>query len=325
MNILIIGGAGYIGGVTTHLARNNGHKVTVLDDLSSGNDYNVPAGVELARIDVRNRPAIDAFFTNRSFDAVMHFAALILVPESMVRPYDYFAVNSFGLLNTVDAAVRSGIKQYILSSTAAVYGNAEKPLAETDPANPVNPYGMSKLVAENILASYALSHQLNWVALRYFNVAGAYDGVGTDYPFVSHIIPSLLAQMRKKEPIYINGNDYSTPDGTAIRDYTHVQDIARAHVIAAEQMTQGARLQQPINLASHKGFSVKEVAEAFNAVTGADLPITYRPRRAGDPAQLVANNQLAKKLLGWEPEHDLKKIMSDHYHWFKNQSRRNQR
>ena len=322
MNILIIGGAGYIGGVTAHLAHNESHQVTLLDDLSSGNDYNVPAGVELARIDVRDQPAVDAFFTGKPFDAVMHFAALILVPESMQRPYDYFAVNSFGLLNTVNAAVRSGVRHYILSSTAAVYGNAEKPLAETDPTNPVNPYGMSKLVAENILASYALSHQLNWVALRYFNVAGAYGGVGTDYPFVSHLIPSLLVQMRKKKPIYINGNDYDTPDGTAVRDYTHVQDIARAHLLAAERMAQGTVLQQPINLASNQGFSVKEVAETFNAVTGAGLPVIYRPRRPGDPARLVANNQLAKTLLGWKPQHGLKKIISDHYEWFMHESQR---
>lgn len=322
MNILIIGGAGYIGGVTAHLAHNKGHRVTVLDDLSTGNDYNVPAGVELERIDVRDRDAVEAFFTGASFDAVMHFAARILVPESMTQPYDYFAVNSFGLLNTADAAVRAGIKNYILSSTAAVYGHAEKPVSETDPTRPISPYGISKLIAEQILAGYALSHQLNWVALRYFNVAGAYEGVGTDYPFVSHVIPSLLKQMHQKEPVYINGNDYDTSDGTAVRDYTHVLDIASAHLLAAKKMIEGTSLRQPINLASRRGFSVKEVAETFNQVTGAELPIKYRDRRAGDPARLVADNRLAKKLLGWEPQHDLKKIISDHYEWFVRQSRR---
>lgn len=322
MNILIIGGAGYIGGVTTHLAHNSGHHVTVLDDLSTGNAYNVPKDVELIKLDIRDRAATTAFFANRSYDAVMHFAARILVPESMKTPYEYFAVNSFGLLNTVDAAVQHGLRNYIFSSTAATYGNADKPLAETASTRPVNPYGFTKLVAEHILASYALSHELNWVALRYFNVAGAYDGVGTDYPFVSHIIPSLLEQMQHKEPIYINGNDYDTPDGTAIRDYTHVLDVGRAHLLAAEKMSSGTTLRQPINLASRHGFSVKEVAETFNTVTGADLPIEYRPRRAGDPARLVADNTLAKKILGWEPQHDLKQIITDHHYWFVNQSRR---
>lgn len=323
MNILIIGGAGYIGGVTAHLAKNSGHSVVVADNLSTGNDYNVPAGVDLVRMDICDRDAVAALFDGTTYDVVMHFAAKIQVAESMQQPHDYFATNTFGALNVIDAAANAGVKGYILSSTAATYGEPTHiPLQETDPTKPVNPYGASKLLAEQLLASYHITHGLQWAALRYFNVAGAYDGVGTDYPFVSHIIPSLLEQMRMKKPIQLNGNDYDTPDGTAIRDYVHVVDIARAHLAAAEKMVGGAQLNQPINLGSRSGFSVKQVADTFNEVTGADLPIEYGPRRAGDPAKLIASNERARELLGWQPEHDLHKIIADHYEWFTKDARR---
>lgn len=323
MKILIIGGAGYIGGVTTHLARKMGHAVTVVDDLSTGNAYNVPTDVVLIRQDIRDRKAMQKILEGAAYDAVMHFAARILVPESMERPYDYFEVNTNGALNGIDAAAQAGIQNYIFSSTAAVYGApVHIPLEETGPTRPVNPYGASKLLAEKILASYAITHGLNWAALRYFNVAGAYDGVGTDYPFVSHVIPSFLEHMRSKQPIQINGNDYDTPDGTAVRDYVHVADIARAHLLAAEKMLNGATLNQPINLGSRHGFSVKEVAETFNAVTGADLPIEYNARRPGDPPKLIASNDRAQKLLGWQPEHTLEQIIRDHFEWFKKGSKR---
>ncbi|HVI69015.1 MAG TPA: UDP-glucose 4-epimerase GalE [Magnetospirillaceae bacterium] len=321
MNMLIIGGAGYIGGVTAHLAKKAGHTVTIVDDLSTGNDYNIPAGATFINADIRRRDAARNIFA-LPCDAVIHLAARILVPESMQQPYTYFDTNTHGVLNVVDAAATAGVKNYILSSTAAVYGApVHIPLQESDPTSPVNPYGASKLLAEQLLASYAITHHLNWVALRYFNVAGAYDGVGTDYPFVSHIIPSFLEQMRSKKPIRINGNDYDTPDGTAIRDYVHVVDIARAHLLAAEKLGAGT-ICQPINLGSHNGFSVKQVAETFNKVTGADLPIEYHPRRAGDPPKLIASNERAKKLLDWQPEYELETIIRDHYQWFKTQSRR---
>jgi UDP-glucose 4-epimerase len=322
MNILIIGGAGYIGGVTAHLAKKSGHTVTVADNLSTGNDYNVPEGVELIHADVRNRDNVANIFA-KPYDVVMHFAAKIQVAESMREPHAYFETNTFGLLNCADEAVRHGIKNYILSSTAAVYGAPTHiPLQETDPTKPVNPYGASKLLAEQILQSYHTTHGLHWAALRYFNVAGAFEGVGTDYPFVSHIIPSLLEQMKAKKPIRINGDDYDTPDATAIRDYVHVADIARAHLLAAEKMMGGAPIDQPINLGSQHGFSVKQVADTFNEVTKANLPIEYGPRRAGDPAKLIASNGRAKELLGWQPEFDLHTTIADHYQWFLSDSKR---
>lgn len=317
MNTLIIGGAGYIGGVTTHLAKNAGHTVTVLDNLSTGRRHNIPEGVELIIGDVNDREFVNGVFANGSYDAVMHFAAHILVPESMQKPWEYFHTNAFGAMNVIDAAARAGVKSYILSSTAATYGEpTHVPLTESDQPSPVNPYGWSKLLTEQILQSYRITHKLNWAAFRYFNVAGAYDGVGTDYPFVSHIIPNLLLSMKDKKPITITGDDYDTPDGTCVRDYVHVKDIARAHLIAAEKMVEGMQVNKPINLSSGHGYSVKQVAETFNDVTKAELPIHIGPRRAGDPAQLYASNQRAKELLGWQPELDLHAIVRDHYQWY---------
>lgn len=317
MNILIIGGAGYIGGVTAHMATAAGHNVTVLDNLATGRRYNVPTSATFIKGDICDHAFMTSVFADRKFDVVMHFAARILVPESMEKPYDYFQTNSLGLLNGVDAATAAGVKNYILSSTAATYGEHDHmPLTEVEQTQPVNPYGWSKLIAEQFLRSYNTTHQLQWAAFRYFNVAGAFDGVGTDYPFVSHIVPKLLASMRSKQPINIAGDDYQTPDGTCVRDYVHVADIARAHLLAAEKMTAGGALNQPINLSSGHGYSVKQVADTFNKVTGANLPIAIGPRRPGDPAQLFASNGRAKELLDWQPELDLERIIKDHYDWY---------
>lgn len=324
MNILVIGGAGYIGGVTAHLAKKAGHTVTVLDDLSTGRAYNVPDGARLITGDINDRAFVQSALGQQKYDVVMHFAARILVPESMKLPWEYFQTNTFGAMNVVDAAAATGVKAYILSSTAATYGEPERvPLTEDDPVSPVNPYGWSKLLTEQILQSYRITHNLQWTAFRYFNVAGAFDGVGTDYPYVSHIIPNLLQSMRGKEPITIAGDDYDTPDGTCIRDYVHVVDIARAHLIAAEKMFEGVEINQPINLSSGHGYSVMEVANTFNEVTKADLPIKIGPRRAGDPAKLYASNGRAQKLLGWQPELDLRTIIKDHYDWYKVQENPN--
>lgn len=324
MKILIIGGAGYIGGVTTHLAKQAGHDVTVLDNLSTGRRYNVPEGAAFVEGDINDRAFVQSVFAGNSYDVVMHFAARILVPESMKAPYDYFQTNTFGAMNVIDAAAASGVKGYILSSTAATYGEPRHvPLTEEDTPSPVNPYGWSKLLTEQILQSYRTTHNLQWAAFRYFNVAGAFDGVGTDYPFVSHIIPKLLESMREKKPVNITGDNYDTPDGTCVRDYVHVKDIARAHLTAAEKMAEGTELNQPINLSSGRGYSVKEVAETFNEVTNAGLPIVIGPRRVGDPAKLYASNERAQKLLGWKPELNLRAIIQDHYDWYQAQENPN--
>ncbi len=324
MKLLIIGGAGYIGGVTAHLAKESGHDIDILDNLSTGREYNVPNAINLIKGDVCDREFMRSVFAKTTYDAVMHFAGRILVPESMKQPYDYFRTNTYGALNAIDAAVAVGVKNYIFSSSAAVYGEPEHtPVNEGDPAKPLNPYGTSKLLTENLLRSYQTTHNLQWVALRYFNVAGAYSGVGTDYPYVSHIVPKLLDDMRKHKSAELFGDDYDTPDGSAIRDYVHVADVAGAHLLALEKMTTGAELNQPINLASHHGYSVKEVISTFNDVTKANLDVTVQSRRAGDPARLFAANDRAKKLLGWQPQRDLRQMIKDHYDWYKAQSNPN--
>jgi UDP-glucose 4-epimerase len=317
MNMLIVGGAGYIGGVTTHLALQSGHNVTVVDDLSSGREKNIPEGVTFIRGDIRDQAFVVSIFEKGQYDTVIHLAARILVGESMEQPLEYYANNSVAALYMIDQAVHHGVKRYIFSSTAAVYGAPEHiPLSEEDPTHPVNPYGFSKLITEQLLRSYEITHGLQWTALRYFNVAGAYDGVGPDYPFVSHIIPMLLHKLKNHEPITINGNDFETPDGTCVRDYVHVYDIAKAHLLAAGVMEKGDTLNQPINIGSSEGYSVQYVVDTFMEVTGEKLDVTYGPRRAGDPPQLIASNEKAQELLGWLPEHDLESIIRDHYEWY---------
>jgi UDP-glucose 4-epimerase len=318
MNVLIVGGAGYIGGVTTHLARKARYKVTVVDNLSSGHVYNLPKGVELLQGDITDKSFVRRIFADRAFDCVMHFAAKIQVGESTEKPYEYLQTNTVATLEMIQQAVAHGVTRYIFSSTAAVYGDPlHSPLTEDDPTLPVNPYGTSKFLSEQLLRSYQLTHGLQWCALRYFNVAGAYDGVGPDYPFISHIVPKLLDALRAKQPFTVHGNDYDTPDGTCIRDYVHVADIARAHLLAADKMIGGNLLNQPINLGSNTGFSVKQVINEFIRITGQKLEVNYGPRRAGDPGRLVASNKRAKDLLGWKPEQPLENIIRDHYEWYR--------
>lgn len=318
MKILIVGGAGYIGGVTAHITSERGHDVTVLDNLSSGLESNLPNSVHFIKGDVTNKDDVEKVFKAESYDVVMHFAAKILVPESMEQPYEYLKTNSFGVLNVAEAATKHGVKHYILSSTAAVYGAPKVfPITEETPKQPINPYGESKLIAEHILASYEQASNLNWVAFRYFNVAGAYGNVGPDYPFVSHVIPALLDRAYKKQPFTINGSDYSTDDGTCVRDFVHVADIARAHAIAAERMiNDNTRFCTAINLGSASGYSVKQITDVFLRTTGKKLDVSYAERRAGDPDKLVASNEKAKDLLDWQPELGLEKIVTDQTAWY---------
>lgn len=317
MRILIIGGAGYIGGVTAHVAAESGHEVTVFDDLSSGLEINLPHDAMFVHGDVRSHNDLQKAFQGKAYDVVLHFAAKILVPESMQQPYEYLQTNSFGVLNAAEIATTHGVNNYVLSSTAAVYGVPDVfPITEDASKAPINPYGESKLIAEHVLASYQESKGLNWLALRYFNVAGAYAGVGPNYPFVSHIIPMLCDRVYKGASFAINGQDYETQDGTCVRDYVHVYDIGRAHVLAAEKMLAGASFNTAINLGSSSGSSVKEIVNTFLNVTKKPLEITYGERRPGDPDKLVASNAKAKELLNWQPEKSLHDIITDHTAWY---------
>jgi len=318
MNILIVGGAGYIGAVTAHIAAEHGYSVTIFDDLSSGLEINIPKKARFIKGSVTNLNDVKNIFQDKPYDIVMHFAAKILVPESMKNPYEYLHVNSMGVLNVANTANKHSVKNYILSSTAAVYGaHKEFPIKEDSATSPVNPYGESKLIAEHVLSSYEESMGLNWVAFRYFNVAGAYAGVGPDYPFVSHVIPTLLDKAHKGQAFTINGNDYDTDDGTCVRDFVHVIDIARAHVLAAEKMViEKTRFCSAINLGSASGYSVKQITDQFQRITGKRLDVRYSPRRPGDPDKLVASNDKARELLGWTPELGLDDIIRDHSNWY---------
>lgn len=318
MKILIVGGAGYIGGVTAHMAAKNGHDITVFDNLSSGLEENITESMVFVKGDIIDKKQVAGLFQNRTYDVIMHFAAKILVPESMQKPEEYLAINSFGVLNVAEQAIKSGVSAYVLSSTAAVYGTPNIfPITEDAPQNPINPYGESKLIAEHILRSFQQSHQLNWVAFRYFNVAGAFDGVGPNYPFVSHVIPALLDRAYKKQTFSINGTDYDTADGTCVRDFVHAADIARAHIMAAEKMVKtNQTLCQPINLGSSNGYSVKQITDTFLSITKKEINIAYGERRPGDPDKLIAGNARAKEILGWQPEYSLEDIIETHTQWY---------
>lgn len=317
MHILIIGGAGYIGSVTAHLAVEHGHQVTIFDNLSSGLEKNIPNTAAFIQGDVTSTTDISALFYNSKFDVVLHFAAKILVPESVKAPYDYLHTNAFGVLNSVENATKSGVRNYILSSTAAVYGIPETlPIREDANKAPINPYGESKLIAEHILSSYEQSVELNWLAFRYFNVAGAYNNIGPDYPFVSHVIPALLDRSLKNQVFTINGTDYDTPDGTCVRDFVHVYDIARAHIMAAEKMSTSTKFCTAINLGSSTGYSVKQIVDEFLHTSGKKLTVQTAPRRDGDPDSLLADASKAKVFLDWQPTKTLPEIIDDHIAWY---------
>lgn len=315
MKVLIAGGAGYIGGVTTRLFEEAGHEVIVLDNLSTGHAYNLKS-TKLLQIDLTDSQAVDALLDEHKFDAILDFAAKIQVEESTREPKLYFTNNAFGALNLVDAAVKKGMKNFIFSSTAAVYGEGTGgAVGEDDPKDPINPYGASKYIMEQILHSYGLSHDLNWVAFRYFNAAGGYQGIGPDYPEVTHLISRAIEAILGNGELTVFGSDYDTADGTGVRDYVHVYDIAQAHVIAAEKMVAGEKFNQPINLGSNHGSTVLEVIAALETVSGKKVPYIMGSRRAGDPGKLIASNDRAKKLLGWSTTKDLGQIAKDAWDW----------
>lgn len=310
MRLLVTGGAGYVGSVCATVLLERGHEVVVVDDLSTGNADAVPAGAELVEGDVA--AVAGTVLGDGGFDGVLHFAAQSLVGESVVEPAKYWQGNVVTTLALLEAIRQSGTPKLVFSSTAATYGEPDHtPITESDPTRPTNPYGATKLAIDHAITSYATAYGLAATSLRYFNVAGAYRGAGENRVVETHLIPLVLqVALGQREKISMFGTDYPTPDGTAVRDYIHVLDLAEAHLLALDHAAAGTH--SVYNLGSGAGFSVREVISACRRVTG--LPITAEdaPRRVGDPAVLVASSDRAISELGWRPQHtDLDEIVAD--------------
>lgn len=315
MNILVTGGAGYIGSAAAQALLDAGHSVTVFDNLSRGHRAAVPEGAQFSLGDIGDRAAIDAVFASEAYDALMHCAAFIEAGESMEKPGVYFRNNVAHSINVIDAAARHGVKRFVLSSTAAVYAGSDEPLVETAPIAPANVYGETKLMIEQMLAWYSRVHGLHYAALRYFNASGAMPGRGEAHTPESHLIPRVLrVALGQGQAAHIFGTDYPTPDGTCIRDYIHIADLVLAHLLALDAL--GTEPVLVYNLGNGAGYSVKEVIDVARQVTGHPIPAQAHPRRPGDAPRLVASSEKIKRELGWTPRYaDLKTIIATAWEW----------
>ena len=313
MKILLTGGSGYIGSVTTELLCDDGHAVTVFDNLERGHREAVDPRARLIVGNLRDPQPIRDAMRDLKPDAVVHFAAYALVGESMQEPLKYFENNVGGGLHLLDAMLRTGVKKIIFSSTCATYGQPDVlPMTEALPQRPTNPYGESKLMFETALRWEQARRGIQPTFLRYFNACGATEKYGEDHEPETHLIPNVLKVALGQAPaVPVFGDDYDTPDGTCIRDYIHIVDLARAHILALEKDVSG-----PFNLGTGTGFSVQQVIETCRAVTGHPIPADVSPRRPGDPAGLVAGADKAKDVLGWKPRYpDLKTIVQHAWNW----------
>ncbi len=316
MNVLVTGGAGYIGSVTVATLLERGHSVVVLDDLSTGHRGAVPEGVPFVHGSVADPDMVGYALAEHRVEAVVHFAAKSLVGESMSKPTKYFLANTASTFALLDSAAAHGVGRFVLSSTAAVYGTpARVPIPETAELRPESVYGESKLMIERALKWLADTTGLASAALRYFNAAGATASLGEDHRPESHLIPIVLqVAAGKREQAQVFGTDYDTPDGSAVRDYVHVSDLAEAHALALEAMRPGEA--RAYNLGSGSGYSVREVIDVCRAVTGHAVPTAEAPRRAGDPPRLVADSSLARSELGWKPRFDdLGTLVASAWEW----------
>lgn len=315
---LVIGGAGYIGSHLVKALIEQQHQVVVVDNLSAGRASAVLGG-ELIIHDFDDREFLDALFSKTRFDGVFHFASQIVVSESVKDPGKYYRANTAATLTLLEAMRDHKVGPLVFSSTAAVYGEPlYTPINEEHPTNPLNPYGRSKLMVEHMLADFDRAYGQKYIALRYFNAAGAdpQARIGENHDPETHLIPlALQAITGKRPPLQLFGQDYDTPDGTCIRDYIHVDDLASAHILAIEFLINGGD-SGVFNLGSNHGYSVNEVIETAAKVTGQQVPFTYAARRPGDPATLVADASLAKKVLGWQPQYtDLAQIIAHAWAW----------
>lgn len=318
MKILVVGGAGYIGSHMVKLLLRAGHAVVTLDNLATGFRDAVVGG-EFVQCDLADHAGLDAVFQRHAFDGVMHFASFIQVGESVAKPDTYYRNNFCNTLNLLDAMLAYGVKRFIFSSTAAIFGEPEYvPIDEAHPARPINPYGISKWMVEQALADYERAFGLRAVCLRYFNAAGAdpEGELGERHDPETHLVPLVLqAASGRRSEIAVFGRDYDTPDGTCIRDYVHIMDLCQAHLLALDALAAGGQ-SDAFNLGNGNGFSVQEVIESARRVTGQEIAVRDDSRRAGDPARLVANSDRAKRILGWKPEFaDLDVIVSHAWAW----------
>jgi UDP-glucose 4-epimerase len=309
--ILVTGGAGYIGSHTVRMLLEQGHDVTVVDNLSKGYAHNVPDG-RLFELDIHDTESLARLIRKRRSEAVIHFAAFIAVGESMREPGRYFTNNVAGSLALLEAMAQTGVKHLVFSSTAAVYGEPRtSPILETLPIQAVNPYGESKVMVETLLGWYDRIHHLTSVCLRYFNASGADPSgeLGEEHEPETHLLPLILRAVQTGQPVTVFGNDYATPDGTCIRDYIHVNDLAQAHILAVDYLLGGGASDQ-FNVGTGTGHSVMEMIRTVEEVTGKKVPYVVGPRREGDPPALVASSEKLRARLGWAPRYaDLRSIV----------------
>ena len=318
MNVVVTGGAGYIGSTAVDRLAKRGDTVVAIDNLSQGHRQALPHAVHFEHADINDQLTMRSVLREHQPDALLHFAALTIAPESVRDPAPYWRVNTGGTLNVLDAMIEVGVPVMVLSSTAAVYGAPDHvPITEDAPLEPINPYGASKLAAERAIASYATAYNFAFAALRYFNVAGAAGDIGEDHRPETHLIPSALdAAAGLREPLSVFGTDFPTPDGTAIRDYVHVEDLIDAHLLALDHMVAHGASLGAMNLGTRGGASVREVLDAVERVTGTAVPVVYSGRRPGDPANLVADSTKVREVLGWEPRQStLEEMVSSAWSW----------
>lgn len=319
MKILVLGGAGYIGSHTVYELIDAGEEVVIADNLETGHIEAVHPKAKFYKGDIRDRAFVDSVFDNEKIDAVIHFAANSLVGESMVNPLKYYDNNLCGTKVLLESMVAHNIDKIVFSSTAATYGEPERiPIMEGDRTEPTNTYGETKLSMEKMFKWTGKAHGLRYVSLRYFNACGAHVSgqIGEAHKPETHLIPLILqVPLKKRDHISIFGDDYDTKDGTCIRDYIHVTDLAQAHILAVKYLMAGNE-SNIFNLGNGVGFTVKEVIETARKVTGDPIKAEIEPRRAGDPAQLIASSEKARTILGWKPEHaDLEEIIATAWKW----------
>lgn len=322
MSVLVCGGAGYIGSHMVDELMKNGETPIIVDNLRTGHKESVPQGVKFYQADIRDSAALDKIFTENKIEEVIHFAACSLVGESMEKPLLYLNNNVHGMQILLETMVKHKADKIVFSSSAATYGEPKRvPIKETDPTEPTNPYGESKRIMEKMMKWVGLAHGIRYVSLRYFNVAGAAeDGhIGEDHHPESHLVPIILqVPLKKRDAITIFGDDYPTKDGTCIRDYVQVTDLADAHMKAIKYLRKDGK-SNIFNLGSGNGFSVKEMIGAAEKATGQKIPVIIGKRRPGDPARLVASSEKAEKVLGWKAKYtDMESIIATAWKWHKN-------